>query len=101
MFTGSAGANLRIALGFTGILISITTCFERTSRAQVVNPADKQSDPATQQGASQAADQVPVHTWQLPSIDVYGKAPLTEEDRVGKYAQPRWTAHRRFGETRV
>lgn len=30
-----------------------------------------------------------------------GRAPLFEEDLIGDYSQPRWTAHRRFGETRV
>src|SRR5262245_18745956 len=37
----------------------------------------------------------------MPAIDVFGRAPLAEEDRIGEYAQPRWTAHRRFGETRI
>jgi hypothetical protein len=37
----------------------------------------------------------------MPPIEVFGKAPLVEEDRIGSYAQPRWTTHRRFGETRV
>ena len=37
----------------------------------------------------------------MPPVDVYGKAPLREEDRIGEYGQPRWTAHRRFSETRV
>jgi len=64
--------------------------------AQVINPADKTPD---------AAQPVPTddthHTWTMPAIEVTGKAPLIEEDRIGDYAQPRWTAHRRFSETRV
>src|ERR1035437_1590143 len=40
-------------------------------------------------------------TWELPPITVYGYAPLSDDDRIGAYAQPRWTAHRVFGETRV
>ena len=68
-----------------------------TSRAQVVNPADAQSNPA-QQPQPSGDDH---HTWVMPPVEVYGKAPLNEEDRIGDYAQPRWTAHRRFSETRV
>ena len=67
--------------------------------AQVVNPADKaaaQSAPQAQAGPEQ-----PRHTWEMPPVVVYGKAPLVEEDRIGDYEQPRWTTHRRFGETRV
>jgi hypothetical protein len=67
---------------------------------QVVNPADK----AQEQGNTQTTttDEVEKkHTWDTPPITVYGKAPLVDDDRIGSYAQPRWTAHRVFGETRV
>jgi hypothetical protein len=66
------------------------------ARAQVVNPAT-QGPPSPPQ--AQPAE--PRHTWEMPPVDVYGKAPLNEEDRIGDYAQPRWTTHRRFGETRI
>jgi hypothetical protein len=64
--------------------------------AQVVNPADAQKPDAP-------AEPTPAktHTWDMPPVDVYGQAPIVEEDRIGDYEQPRWTAHRRFGETRV
>ena len=87
----------------------LLTCFAFTALgsvpsvyAQVVNPADKQ--PATHAAAGQ--DQAPAtgddhHTWTMPPVTVYGQAPLREEDRIGDYAQPRWTAHRRFSETRL
>lgn len=67
---------------------------------QVVNPADKQlkPKPAT---LVQAPIQTGTHTWEMPPIEVKGKATLVEEDLIGTYAQPRWTAHRRFSETRV
>ena len=67
-----------------------------TLSAQVVNPADKQQPDQSQQKPSER-----LHTWEEPPVDVFGKAPLVEEDRIGDYAQPRWTTHRRFGETRV
>jgi hypothetical protein len=69
-----------------------------SSRAQVANPADKQSGGAVDQSQQVGEDH---HTWVMPPVEVFGKAPLREEDRIGEYAQPRWTAHRRFGETRV
>jgi len=40
-------------------------------------------------------------TYEMPPVDVFGKAPLADDDRIGDYAQPRWTADRLFGETRV
>ena len=65
--------------------------------AQVVNPATAQTKPTQ----TPAAVQTGTHTWEMPPIEVKGKAPLVEEDLIGTYAQPRWTAHRRFSETRV
>jgi hypothetical protein len=67
--------------------------------AQVVNPADRQPS-AQEQKPEQKSDERP-HTWDMPPVDVLGKAPLKEDDRIGDYAQPRWTADRLFGETRV
>jgi hypothetical protein len=65
------------------------------THAQVVNPA-------TQQPPADGAQKPDTHhTWELPAIDVFGKEPLREDDRVGDYKQPRWTADRLFGETRV
>ncbi|MEZ6243060.1 MAG: hypothetical protein R3B57_08455 [Phycisphaerales bacterium] len=42
-------------------------------------------------------------SWELPPVTVEGLAPssLREEERIGSYAQPRWTATRRFPSTRV
>jgi hypothetical protein len=65
------------------------------ANAQVVNPATARPQPSTEQESANH------HTWEMPPVDVFGKAPITEEDRIGDYEQPRWTAHRRFGETRV
>ena len=78
------------------VVISVMTGFSARANAQVVNPADAQN---SQSVSEQKADNH--HTWEMPPVDVYGKAPLEEEDRIGDYEQPRWTAHRRFGETRV
>lgn len=42
-------------------------------------------------------------SWEKPAIVVEGSrlSPLREEDLIGGYLQPRWTAHRRFPATRV
>ena len=83
-----------------------------------VNPADKArtnqaaAAQATQPVAAEPGDPLapwggekPKHTasYELPAVDVVGKAgsDLVEEDRVGPYNQPRWTARRRFPSTRV
>jgi hypothetical protein len=67
--------------------------------AQVVNPATAQTKPKPVPPPTVA--QAGTHTWEMPPIEVFGKAPLVEEDLIGTYAQPRWTSHRRFSETRV
>jgi len=70
--------------------------FASFASAQVVNPATAQQQPESEQATSGR-----LHSWEMPPITVEGKAPLFEEDLIGDYGQPRWTAHRRFGETRV
>jgi hypothetical protein len=62
---------------------------------QVVNPANGGG------GSQEAPKTDHPRTWEMPPVDVYGKAPLSEDDRIGDYAQPRWTADRLFSETRV
>lgn len=43
-----------------------------------------------------------VPTWRMPAVRVTGhESPYREEERIGSYAQPRWTAHRRFPATRI
>ena len=66
--------------------------------AQVVNPADKQKKPEQDEEPKAGGH---LRSWELPPVEVTGKRPLREEDRIGSYAQPRWTARRRFPETRV
>lgn len=79
-----------------------------------INPADEQrsaQQDAQARAAAQAQDQnislqnAPrprLRSFELPAVTVVGeKSDLREEDRVGPYAQPRWTATRRFPSTRV
>ena len=71
--------------------------------AQVVNPAT-QGPPPTQAPVTQtppASADARRRSFEMAPVDVYAAAPLKEEDLIGTYGQPRWTAARRFGETRV
>lgn len=82
---------------------------------QVVNPADKQRDVQDTARAAQAVPttgdvtappaslQQPRASYELQAVEVVGEreANLREEQRVGPYKQPRWTARRRFPGTRV
>lgn len=83
--------------GFCIVVLSATP-----ASAQVVNPATAQTPPPqTQQTPPPASSDPHLRTFEMPPIDVMGKAALKEEDLIGDYQQPRWTAARRFGETRV
>lgn len=86
---------LRFVRRVLGASVLCVAC-AASAAAQVVNPADKQKPEPSEQKPPDR-----LHTWEAPPVDVYGKAPLVEEDRIGDYEQPRWTTHRRFGETRV
>lgn len=42
------------------------------------------------------------HSWEMTAITVQGERPdLKEQELIGSYGQPRWTARRRFTETRA
>src|SRR5256885_9936237 len=49
-----------------------------------------------------APDSPRLRSYELPPVNVVGQKPsdLREEDRVGSYGQPRWTATRRVPNTR-
>lgn len=77
--------------------------------AQVpVNPADAQRSAQREAEAAKqplTLENVPkqrLRSFELPAVTVVGEqSSLREEDRIGSYAQPRWTATRRFPSTRV
>jgi len=73
--------------------------------AQVNNPADKARERAEAQRVPQEPEpQAPTYrSYEAPRVVVEGRpaSELREEDRIGTYQQPRWTANRRFGETRI
>jgi hypothetical protein len=69
----------------------------------------RQSDAAPPAGAERPISDQDIdgakprlRSWELPAVNVVGEGSgLREEDRVGSYGQPRWTATRRFPGTRV
>ncbi len=67
--------------------------------------ADLTTQPSTHAGGSTTAtdESIDAHSWEAPALTVRGKrdSVLREEDRIGDYEQPRWTATRRFTEVRV
>lgn len=61
------------------------------------NPALHAGGNKTPSGESRA-----VNSWEMPAITVQGQRPdLKEQELIGSYGQPRWTARRRFTETRA
>ena len=79
-----------------GVLAMAAASAAQPAGAQVVNPAT-----ANQKPDAPEPQKPGLKSYEMPPVTVYGKAPLDEEDRIGDYAQPRWTAARRFSETRV
>jgi hypothetical protein len=88
---------MRALSSFVVAAAALCMCFQGTAIAQVVNPATQQ--PAESKPEPKGVERI--HTWEAPPVDVYGKAPLREDDLIGDYSQPRWTADRLFSETRV
>lgn len=88
--------SLYVAIASAAVVVGIGA----VAQAQAVNPADKMRPESQSAPATESA-----HTgsWELPAITVTGEHPsvLREEDKVGSYGQPRWTAQRRFPRTRV
>jgi hypothetical protein len=77
------------------------------AQAQVVNPADKSKSSAEDmQSNTERRKEREGRVTRVPSYDQLPvKEPppggLEEEEEIGAYGQPRWTAHRRFPTTRV
>jgi hypothetical protein len=68
--------------------------------AQQVNPAHSAESSA--QGEQQAPSDPRLRSWEMPPTVVRASpGALREEDLIGSYGQPRWTARRLFPTTRV
>ena len=81
----------RVLPGLFAFAASLTS-----ASAQVADPASADQD-ARQKEARQAAPKA----WEMPALALGGDARLGEEELIGDYGQPRWTARRRFGQTGV
>lgn len=70
------------------------------TQAEVVNPADAAGKPGDE-SAQPAKERR--RSWEMPPVHVEGEGlpRYREEERIGPYDQPRWTATRRFPGTRV
>jgi hypothetical protein len=83
-------------------LLSIATLASLSLTLTAV--AEEMANPALQapHGTTASGESGVVHSWEMPAITVTGStgSNLREEDRIGSYGQPRWTARRLFTETR-
>ncbi|MCA9284029.1 MAG: hypothetical protein KDA22_02350 [Phycisphaerales bacterium] len=97
-----------------GHATELSTAFHYTPILAVASsegaPGDDAAAPSTTPASAAGDDNVegaPTRTrlrsWELPPVTVVGEAPpgLRENELVGSYRQPRWTASRRFPTTRV
>ncbi len=93
-FAGAAGA--------AGAIVAATV-LSVPARAQIANPADKARAQSTEPQKPDESNDQHTPTYAMPPIEVRGQkvSPLREEDLIGDYKQPRWTAKRRFAETRI
>lgn len=72
---------------------------EPLNLTQIVNPADKAYEPEKSPAAT-PPEKRHVGTWEMPAVKVVAEGER-EEDLIGSYQQPRWTADRRFPGTRT
>src|SRR5207244_11793871 len=104
-WSGFAGSAFLMRVVLWVAMATAMALLAKSARAQQID-ADQVLNPATQGKPDKPADQQKPreerpHTYAMPPVDVFGKAPLREDDRIGDYQQPRWTADRLFSETRV
>jgi hypothetical protein len=69
--------------------------------AQETIPAHETENRSRDQGGVRTTDAGEVKTYELPEVVVTGHKALREEQLIGPYKQPRWTASRRFPTTRI
>jgi hypothetical protein len=87
--------------GLAGLAcLSAASAFAVPAQAQIVNPADKQRPPSLDEELQEAGR---LRSWEMPATVVRGEPGevLREEDLIGPYNQPRWTATRLFPTTRI
>jgi hypothetical protein len=85
--------------GLLALCLCIFGLVREADAQEITNPATVRSREADSVATTREAE--PRRVWQMPAIEVHGRRLLREEDRIGAYQQPRWTAHRRFTTTRI
>lgn len=108
------GINSALSAGIVEELpdMSLSSATKPLFMNQVANPADHAKSeaadaqqlpsPPPEAANTASVPQRRLRSFELPAVQVAGEGSgLREEDRVGNYAQPRWTATRRFPGTRV
>jgi len=71
-----------------------------TPQAAEQNPPAEQVEPLPEPPPAPKPDRR-LRSWELPPVTVVGPSVLREDELIGPYKQPRWTATRRFPTTRV
>jgi hypothetical protein len=74
--------------------------FPRAAPPPPTLPAAPQDAAAKEQPEPQDERNRRLRTWEMPAVEVVGSG-LQEEERIGPYRQPRWTAERLFPTTRI
>jgi hypothetical protein len=98
---------LVLAVGARGVVAQINPADTAAIAGAPTEAAapDPNATPGEEGEAAAASPESDRHlpSWQVvgETVTVVGAEPLREEELIGKYRQPRWTARRRFGETRV
>lgn len=87
------------------LTIFLLTCCEIAFAADVSTPQPAESMRSEDNQTSQGVTAPPAHlrSWEAPAYEstVTGKAEVHEDELIGDYQQPRWSAKRRFPTTRI
>lgn len=88
-------------VGLTGLLLAAIATPALADSGALPAPAHQAE--ADARDPTPTGDEGSAQPWRMPRIAIKGKpAPeLREEDPIGDYQQPRWTANRRFPNTRI
>src|SRR5262245_815276 len=82
------------------LVLSALSLLQTALPAQPVNPATEQKPPQEQEPVT---PDWRLGSWEMPPTIVRAvrEGMLREEDKIGDYNQPRWTAQRLFPTTRI
>ncbi len=83
--------------------IALFLCLPLSTSLAADVPSNNPAVMGDRGSSEDSSDYRGTRSWELPAIEVDGRkvSSLREEDRIGSYGQPRWTAHRRFPRSRI